>query len=143
MRSLTNRETVKHVGDVGEFGTWWLAILEQIALVGNDLFAFIVDAQEITVDFTNVPFALSEFYTLLGFPDYLAKHAANDARFEAANPFDIDMWTLHSGATHALTHFYTGKEGASLDRYVRVANDILFNPEATISVVGDTYERQR
>ena len=54
--------------------------------------------------------------------------------------FSVRSWLFSS--THALTHFFTGKEGASLDRYVRMANDILFNPDATISVVEDTYERQ-
>jgi hypothetical protein len=52
------------------------------------------------------------------------------------------MWTLHSGATYALTHFFNGKEGASLDRYVRTANDVLFNPEATVDTVERAYERQ-
>jgi hypothetical protein len=52
------------------------------------------------------------------------------------------MWTLHSGATYALTHAFTGKEGASLDRYVRTANDILFNPEATLERVTREYGEQ-
>lgn len=25
--------------------------------------------------------------------------------------YDFNMWTLHSGATYALTHFFKGKEG--------------------------------
>ena len=52
------------------------------------------------------------------------------------------MWTLHSGATYALTHFFQGKEGTSLDGYVRTANDILFNPEGTIERVERAYEQQ-
>jgi hypothetical protein len=52
------------------------------------------------------------------------------------------MWTLHSGATYALTHFFRGKEGSSLDGYVRTANDILFNPEATVECVEQTYEQR-
>jgi len=51
------------------------------------------------------------------------------------------MWTLYSGATYALTYFQ-GKEGASLDQYVRVANHILFNPEGTIERVEQAYEEQ-
>ena len=35
-----------------------------------------------------------------------------------------------------------GKEGKSVDGYVRTANDILFNPEGTIErVSGDLQER--
>ena len=52
------------------------------------------------------------------------------------------MWTLHSGGTYALTHFFKGKEGSALDGYVRVANNILFNPEGTIERVEQAYEEQ-
>ena len=141
LRSLTDRETVKHVGEVTEFGPWWEQILEQLEFVANDLYDFITDAQDITVDFTQTPFDIEEFYTLLGFPDYLTQRAASDARANAPTPFEVDMWTLHSGATYALTHFFTGKEGSALDSYVRTANDLLFNPEASISTVEQAYER--
>jgi len=50
------------------------------------------------------------------------------------------MSTLHSDATYALTHFFQGKEGASLAGYVRTANDILFNPEGTIERVERAYD---
>ena len=110
--------------------------------MSNDLFAFISDASEIVVDFSEVPFGVAEFYELLKFPSYLADHAASDARSETADPFKIDMWTLHSGATYALTHFFSGKEGSALDRYVRIANDVLFNPDRTIRTVERTYERE-
>nr|WP_232819728.1 hypothetical protein [Haloprofundus halophilus] len=142
IRRLTDRKTVKHVGEVGDFYAWWVIIMEQLGFVANDLLAFIEDATEITVDFTAMPFDVVEFYELLDLPEYLAKHAASDARSEAADPLDIDMWTLHSGTTYALTHFFSGKEGASLDRYVRTANDILFNPEATIDTVEQTFKQQ-
>lgn len=105
-----------------------------------DLFEFIRDAQDIEIDFTEMPFSVTGFYALLGFPDYLAERAAGDAEANAASPFEIDMWTLHSGATYGLTHFFKGKEGSALDQYVPVANDILFNPEGTIERVEQAYE---
>ena len=142
MRSLTDKEVIKHVGDVRNFRTWWEELLAQVELVADDLFEFIRDAQDIDLDFSELPFTVTEFYTLLGFPDYLAERAAGDAEANAASPFEIDMWTLHSGATYALTHFFQGKEGASLDQYVRIANDILFNPEDTIERVEQAYEQE-
>ncbi|MFC7074594.1 hypothetical protein ACFQJ7_11385 [Halovenus rubra] len=142
MRSLTDKEVIKHVGDVRNFRSWWEEILAQVELVADDLFEFIRDAQDIDLDFSNLPFAVTEFYSLLGFPDYLAERAAEDAEANAASPFKIDMWTLLSGATYALTHLFQGKEGASLDGYVRTANDILFNPEGTIERVEQAYEQQ-
>jgi hypothetical protein len=141
IRSLTDRESIRHVGDVDDIRGWWDDVLGQLELVGNDLAAFVEDAMAITVDFTEMPFDFTEFYDLLGFPEYLASQAASDARANAADPFDVDMWTLHSGATYALTHCYRGREGQSLDRYVRTANDVLFNPEATIERVEAAYER--
>jgi len=142
IRQLTARESIKHVGDVADFRAWWGDILGQLGLVADDLCAFIEDASEITVDFTDMPFDVAEFYELLEFPAYLAEQAASDARANAADPFEIDMWTLHSGATYALTHCFQGKEGSTLDRYVRTANDILFNPEATIDTVETAYEQR-
>ena len=142
MRALTDKEVIKHVGNVRDFRTWWEEILAQVELVADDLFEFIRDAQEIDLEFSELPFTVTEFYSLLGFPDYLAERAAEDAEANAASPFEIEMWTLPSGATYALTHFFQGKEGTSLDQYVRVANDILFNPEGTIERVERAYEEQ-
>ncbi|WP_089650353.1 hypothetical protein [Halobacterium hubeiense] len=142
MRSLTDKEVIKHVGDVRNFRTWWEELLAQVELVADDLFEFIRDAQDIDLDFSELPFTVTEFYSLLGFPDYLAERAASDAEANATSPVEIDMWTLHSGATYALTHFFQGKEGASLDGYVRTANDILFNPEGTIERVERAYEEE-
>ena len=141
IRALTDRQIVKHVGDIGDFGEWWEGILEALALVSNDLYAFIEDAQEIDIDFAETPFGVAEFYELIGFPEYLAERAADDA-LAASDGFVVDLWMLHSGATHALTHFFRGREGGSLDRYVRAANDLLFNPERTLSVVERTYREQ-
>ena len=44
MRSLTDKEVIKHVGDVRNFRTWWEEILAQVELVADDLFEFIRDA---------------------------------------------------------------------------------------------------
>ncbi|MFC5971396.1 hypothetical protein ACFPYI_08655 [Halomarina salina] len=142
IRSLTNKEVVRHVGGVEAFDDWWEEILGQLDLVADDLAGFIDAAQGVTLEFTDLPFDVVGFYDLLDFPQYLAEQAASDVRANAVNPFEIDMWTLHSGATYALTHHFRGKEGTSLDGYQRVANDVLFNPEATIDRVQQAYEQQ-
>nr|WP_241990638.1 hypothetical protein [Halorubrum sp. CGM5_25_10-8B] len=48
----------------------------------------------------------------------------------------------HAAAILVSQDFDQGKEGASLDQYVRIANDILFNPEGTIERVEQAYEQQ-
>ena len=142
IRALTDRQAIRHVGEVEDFRAWWEDILGQLELVADDLYGFIRDAADVRIDIAAMPFDHTEFYALLGFPEYLAEHAAEDARMNAADPFDPDMWTLHSGATYALTHFFRGKEGSALQQYTRLANDILFNPEATIDRVEHAYEQQ-
>jgi len=67
MRALTDRQTVKHVGGIGSFEAWWEQLLGQLEIVANDLYAFITDAQEITLDLREVPFDVETFYTLLSF----------------------------------------------------------------------------
>ena len=91
IRSLTDKEIIKHVGDVEDFGGWWESILAELELVADDLFGFIEDAQDITIDFTDVLFSITEFYELLDFPTYLAERAAGDAEANAPDPFRIDM----------------------------------------------------
>ena len=84
IRRLTDRQTVKHVGEVGAFEEWWEAILGNIELVADDLLGFIEAASEISIDFTSVPFDCESFCELLGYPQYLASQAATDedARIE-------------------------------------------------------------
>ena len=143
MRSLTDKEVIEHVGDVWNFRTWWEEILAQVELVADGLFEFIRDAQDIDLDFSELPFTITEFYALLGFPDYLAERAAADAEANAASPFEIDMWALHSGATYALTYFFQGKEGAPLDGYVRTVSDICSIQRAPSSASNEPTRRSR
>jgi len=142
IRALTDRQSIRHIGDIEDFEAWWEDILGQLELVADDLYGFIRDAADVMIDIAAMPFDHTEFYILLGFPEYLAEHAAEDARMNADDPFELDMWTLHSGATYALTHYFRGKEGSALERYTRLANDILFNPEATIDRVEQAYEQR-
>ena len=135
IRALTDRETVRHVGETGTFSEWWLARLEALELLVDELHMAIEAAQAVVVDFTQVDYDLEGFFALLGFPDYLATHAAGDALANATDPLRIDGWTLHSGATYALTHHFTGREGAAFDAYVRAANDLLFNPSVAVEEV--------
>lgn len=91
-------------GGVDGFGPWWESVLAQLDLVADDLLGLITDAQDITVSFPDLPFDLEEFYTLLDFLEYLAQQAASEALSNAADPFEIDMRRLHSGATYALSN---------------------------------------
>jgi hypothetical protein len=142
IRAITEREAIRHVGDVEDLREWWEARFEQLDLLADDLLDCIAAAQNVTLDVGDLPFDLESFYELLGFPAYLAEHAASDARANASDLREPNLWTLHSGATYALTHQFRGGDGSALQQYTRLANDLLFNPEATIDRVEAAYERQ-
>jgi len=67
MRSLTDTEVIKHVGDVGDFRAWWEEILAQVELVADDRFEFIREAVDIDREFSNRPSTVTECDSLLGF----------------------------------------------------------------------------
>lgn len=90
-------------------------------------FPFCIEgAQAIDVDVTAMLFDAETFYDLLGFPSP-SDNAGADALANPADPFAIDLWTLHAGATYALTCFVRGKEESIRQRYQRIATDVLFN----------------
>jgi hypothetical protein len=142
IRAITEREAIRHVGDVDDLREWWEARFEQLNLLADDLLDCIAAAQDVTLDVGVLPFDIEAFYELLGFPTYLAEHAAQDARTNAADPREPNLWVLHSGATYALTHQFRGGDWSALQEYTRLANDLLFNPEATTDCVEAAYERQ-
>jgi hypothetical protein len=75
------------------------------------------------------------FYSLAGFPDYLAV-AATDRLFSRLaakdDPTVASAWDVHSAGTYALTHHGRGTPGASDDRYHRVTAEMLMNPAKAV-----------
>ncbi|AWB27149.1 hypothetical protein [Halococcoides cellulosivorans] len=47
----------------------------------------------------------------------------------------IDLWTLYSGGTYALTHEHPGSEGATFDEHVRLLNQLLVAPGQAIDLL--------
>lgn len=104
-------------GNPGTCRTLWLRF--KSAAVHSKDTRFVIDFQELS-------FTVTGFFTLLGFPDDLAERAAGDAEASSAPPFGVDTWTPYSGATYVLPRFSRGKVGISRP-VVRIANDSLFN----------------
>lgn len=141
MRHITDKRIVRHQGDVDNRIDFWNSMLDDIQLVADTLTQAIIEADGEHVDFRQMPFDMVEFYEFLGFPAYLADRAAEDARSNAADPFEPSLWDLHSGATWAVTHHHRGSEGGSVDTHHRAANDILFNPIESVERVEREYEQ--
>jgi len=143
MRNLTKKAIRKHVGDVSGLREWWLEVWEKVDTVADMLHQLVHEASDTDVDFSELPYDLSDFYQFLGFPEYLAEAAEMDARDNSDDSPVYSMWRIYSGATYALSFRFRGESGSRLDDLYRSANDILYNPHATLEHVDDEYERQR
>lgn len=144
MRGLTDKKSRRHVGDPSEDIDWWETILQKLGGLTDHLAEMIEVAMDVELDFRELPFDLQEFYELNGFPSYMAQSAAAHARTrtQSGNPWEIDLWAAHSGATYAVTHDFRGGESGAIENYVRTANDMVQNPNMVVSEVEAAYERR-
>jgi hypothetical protein len=153
IRQITEGKTIKHAGDVEERVEWvemYEDLLEELDLKTDQLSRVIHEASEETLDLSDFPdgftddydSVLEAFYAYAGLPDYLAGVAADNARANAEDPFEPDWWTLHRGATYAISHEARGEvgTGAAIDQYNRRANDLLMNPAGVADDVEQAYE---
>lgn len=153
IHAITDKKRRKHVSSHGsshlsrsKFVEWWNDFFEEMFDLTSDLQAAITDAQDVELDFTELPFDLEEFYELIGFPNgnqspfaSVAKVYAQERAFDRYRP---TMWDVHSGATAFLEHEWDHSEGTQFRRYVRLANDLLFNPHVSVERARDEMERR-
>jgi hypothetical protein len=150
IRSITEKKTIRHVGDV-DLEDEVHEVLEEMQLMTNRLAELIEMAQDIEVDMLDMEFSepfdhddnIQGFYELSGFPTYLAREAASHARQRADNLFMPDMTALWDGATYALSHAYQGGENTSTAQdYIDAANDMVMNPSQVIGQVSREHTRR-
>lgn len=146
-RALTEKLTRRHVGQPSEYHDWIMDLLDQMGAIRDYLLEIISEALDIEMDFSELPYSVSEYYQMLGLPEYLANAAAQDAKTrsqtEGGSHSRINKWVLHSGLTYALTHSFRGKsEDGSLEDYYFTARRILDNPAETMEVIEAEYERR-
>lgn len=143
IRSVTDKKTIRHVGDV-DLEDEVQEVLEELGLMQNRLAELIELAEDIELDVLEMEFSepfdhddnIRGFYELAGFPSYMAREAASHARQRADNIFTPDMTALWDGATYALTHQFSGGENTSTaQEYIDVANDMVMNPTQVIGQV--------
>lgn len=140
IRDLTDKKVAKHTGQRHDFTEWWGDILLQIDVMTDHLTEIIEFATSADLGLHEMPFDLAEFYENLGVPTYLANVAAADARSRSDDPFDVNLWDVHSGLTYALTHEFRGGESGALTGYVQTANDLLWNPDQMVRQARTAYE---
>lgn len=145
MRSLTDKKSRRHVGDPEDDVDWWEDILTKLGGLVDHLGEMIETAMEVEMDFRELPFDLQEFYEYVGFPEYMARSAASHARTRTdhGEPWRVDLWAAHSGATYAITHDFRGGENGAIENYVRMANDMVQNPSMVLHEVETQYEMEQ
>lgn len=150
IRSITEKKTIRHVGDV-DLEDEVEDVLEEMELMTNRLAELIELAEDIEVDMLDTEFSepfdhndnIQAFYELSGFPSYMATAAASHARQRADNQFMPDMTALWDGATYALTHTYSGGENTTTaEGYIEAANDMIMNPSRTLGQVNREHQRR-
>ena len=150
IRSITEKKTIRHVGDV-DLEDEVEDVLEEMELMTNRLAELIELAEDIEVDMLDTEFSepfdhndnIQAFYELSGFPSYMATAAASHARQRADNQFMPDMTALWDGATYALTHTYSGGENTTTaEGYIEAANDMVMNPSRTLGQVNREHQRR-
>jgi hypothetical protein len=150
IRSITEKKTIRHVGDV-DLEDEVEDVLEEMELMTNRLAELIELAEDIEVDMLDTEFSepfdhndnIQAFYELSGFPSYMASAAASHARQRADNQFMPDMTALWDGATYALTHTYSGGENTTTaEGYIEAANDMVMNPSRVLGEVNREHQRR-
>jgi len=153
IRALTDQMKRKHTsGDDSdhlnyeEFTEWWDTLVSEIFGITDRLQDAIEDAMAVELPLTELPFDLEEFYTLVGFPNGaqtpFAQMAKVYANSYAESQFSPTMWDVHSGATAVLEHEWDHSEGDTFRQYVRMANDLLFNPHLSVQQARNEFTRR-
>lgn len=170
LRGITDKVTIKHTGDpedrtykvgddeVDTIKEVWETVLELLDLKIDTLSHMIAEAMQLNVDFSELPDDFvgeydsihEAFFAYAGFPhsaraNELAAQAGKRLRARADDPYNPSAWDIHSAATYAITHYAkgdVGKQGGSIERYQRIAEDMLMNPDQTRTTIVDEYERE-
>lgn len=157
IQRLTDREIVKHRGEVDErqdWHRWWGQILDRIDEKRDQLARLIQAADEQTLDMSALPEDITEqfehaaaapwtaLYAYMDLPEYLAEHAGKRLRSQATDPYEPTWWEIHSAATYATTHHARGSRigGGAVEEQARKARDMLFNPPAMEERIVVNYE---
>lgn len=144
-RKHTSRESARHL-DYEELTDWWERLLRQIFDIKDQLVEAIADAIDVTLPLNELPFDIEEFYELVGFPNGSQTPFASMAKVYcnsyAESRFAPTMWDVHSGATAVLEHEWNHSEGDTFRDYVRIANDLLFNPHISVERARDEFKRR-
>lgn len=169
-RAFTDQIKIKHTGDLQErtftvgdetAESWqevW-SLLFDIIDKKKDYLADIIEAamEQNLDDLIDLPDSFGDqyadeqhptlfaLYRFMGYPEYLARHAAKDCYANAEDPTNPSWWDIHSGATYAVTHHSRADQHGSsqIKDQMGIANDALNNPTLTAQEVERNWNASR
>lgn len=129
LRGLSKPYSSPHRGDIkARTVEWFDAMLDRAETVSETLYEVVAEARNYTIDLTQVPLTVADFYEGAGLPPGIAAAAAervSDTRTPSA-------WDLYEPLTVVLTREYGAKVGGSaLTKHASRANDLLYSPAST------------
>jgi hypothetical protein len=145
------RFTRKHLGDIMDASherendrvpliDWYERILSKLEKLATQVNKAIVRSRLVGLDFDDLPFSVSEFYTLLGIPNQYAEEAAASVT-EFAEPSHVpSLWNLQINLKLTLISEYEGSKAS--DRFTdfqEIAGQIMRHPSQQIQLAFEEY----
>ena len=114
---------------------WWGNIYDDVDGQTTVVDRAILRSRAVAIDFTDVPYSISEFYTYLGIPDKYAEEAADRAEAFASPPSCPTIWNLQLSLLVALDALYEGSHASdTYQSYNEVGQQLLRKPAHSIQL---------
>ena len=122
---------------------WWGNIYDDVDGQTTVVDRAILRSRAVAIDFTDVPYSISEFYTYLGIPDKYAEEAADRAEAFASPPSCPTIWNLQLSLLVALDALYEGSHASdTYQSYNEVGQQLLRKPAHSIQLALKEHDLQ-
>ena len=114
---------------------WWGNIYDDVDGQTTVVDRAILRSRAVAIDFEDVPYTISEFYTYLGIPDKYAEEAADRAKAFASPSSSPTIWNLQLSLLVALDALYEGSHASdTYQSYNKVGQQLLCKPAHSIQL---------
>lgn len=124
---------------------WHNAILDELEDLTESVSKDLLRSRMVTLDFSALPYSVSDFFSYLGVPDTYAETAADRIERLADNGGELtfSLWTLQVGLKLTLLEDFQGDKASGRFRELEaIAGQLLRYPVQQISVANDAYCRE-
>ncbi|MEZ3117876.1 hypothetical protein RYH80_18315 [Halobaculum sp. MBLA0147] len=120
---------------------WHESILDRLESLTGTINGEIVRARLLTLDFTELPFQIRDFYRYAGISsEKVIERATTTARGTAEPESKPSLWTLQVSLKVALLKEFSGnRSGQAFKRYQQVAGKMLRNPASQFKLIAEEH----